>query len=165
MLELEELLADERAIEGLPVRLVIAFVVGVAALGVMLNLVSGVGGLGASELDARPQPDVISPGQQQVTVEVVDSQGRPVGGATVVVRGGTARLDAARTVTTGDNGTATVAVAPSLAPNQMEGTLDVSIKPPAGTEYVDRRGNTEILVLSDGSAALPVDPVVLPSRA
>lgn len=33
---------DTRAVEGLPVRLVIAFVVGVATLSVMLNMVSGV---------------------------------------------------------------------------------------------------------------------------
>ncbi|MEF8777657.1 MAG: carboxypeptidase regulatory-like domain-containing protein, partial [Natronomonas sp.] len=36
---------DTRGIEGLPVRLVIALVVGVASLSVMMNMISGISGL------------------------------------------------------------------------------------------------------------------------
>ena len=138
---------DDRAIEGLPVRLVIALVVGVASLGVMMNMLSGLGGLTVTELDAAPTPDVIGPGEEQLTVTVVDPEGNPVSDATVVVSGGTATLDGAATATTGADGNATLSVDPDLAPNQREGTLAVRIKPPAGSDYADERENTAILVL------------------
>lgn len=138
---------DRRGIEGLPVRLVIAFVVGVAALSVMLSMVNGVNTLAVSELDAKPAPDVVEPGSQTVEVTAVDADGDPVSGATVVVRAGTADLDSVATATTGADGTATLRISPDLAPNQAEGTLRVSLKPPAGSEYVDRRENTRILVV------------------
>jgi hypothetical protein len=146
---LDGLVADDRAIEGLPIRLVIALVVGVASLSVMMSMLSGVNGLAVSEVDAQPTPDVISPGEQSVDVRVVDAQGRPVADATVVVRGETAATDGVRTATTDDNGTATLTVAPELGPNQAEGTLEVDIKPPAGSEYTDERANTAILVVDD----------------
>jgi len=139
--------SDERGIEGLPIRLVIALVVGVASLGVMMNMLSGLTGLTVTELDARPSPDVVGPDQQDVTVEVVDPDGNPVSDATVVVKSDTATIDGVATATTGEDGTATVSIDPELGPNQQEGTLEVSIKPPAGTEYADDRENTAILVL------------------
>jgi len=146
---LDRFRADDRAIEGLPIRLVIALVVGVASLGVMMNMLSGLNGLTVTELDAKPSPDVVGPGEQTVDVEVVDPDGAPVSDATVVVTSGTATIDGVATGTTGADGTATVDVRPELGPNQAEGTLDVSIKPPAGTKYADDRENTAILVLAD----------------
>ncbi|WP_192918443.1 DUF7382 domain-containing protein [Salinigranum salinum] len=138
---------DDRAIEGLPVRLVVALVVGVASLGVMLNMLTGVEGLAVTELDVRPEPDVVAPGEQAIDLVVVDPDGDPVPGATVVVKSGGASLDGVVTAETDDRGVASVTVAPSLLPHQEEGTLVVSVKPPAGSQYVDRRGNTEILVV------------------
>jgi hypothetical protein len=41
-------------------------------------------------------------------------------------------------------------VAPTLRANQDEGTLVVEVKPPAGSGYVDRRGNTKVLVIRNG---------------
>lgn len=144
---LREFAGDERAIEGLPVRLVIAFVVGVAALSVMLNMVSGVDTLSVSELDASPDPDVVTPGEQSIDVTAVDADGNPVEGATVVVKSGTADVDGVATATTGADGVATVHLDPDLGPNQDDGTLEIAVKPPAGSEYVDRRENTNILVV------------------
>jgi hypothetical protein len=138
---------DNRAIEGLPIRLVIALVVGVASLGVMMNMISGLSGLTVTELDAKPAPDVVGPEQNDIDVTVVDPDGNPVEGATVVVTGGTATLDEVKTATTGGNGEVTVSVDPDLGANQQEGTLEVSIKPPAGSEYADERENTAILVV------------------
>lgn len=140
---------DERAIEGLPVRLVIALVVGVASLSVMLNMVSGVGGLAVTELDARPAPAVTTPGAQDLTVTVVDPDGAPVAGATVVVTGGTAATDGVATARTGADGNATLEVAPTLGANQVDGTLEIDIKPPASGGFVDRRGNTRVLVVAE----------------
>ena len=138
---------DTRAIEGLPIRLVIALVVGVASLSVMMNMLSGVQGLAIVELDAKPTPEVTTPGEQELSFAVVDSDGAPVADATVVVKSGSARLDGVAHAQTGTDGTATVTVSPQLRANQDEGTLTVSVKPPAGSQFVDRRGNTKVLVV------------------
>ncbi|MFB6106710.1 MAG: carboxypeptidase regulatory-like domain-containing protein [Halobacteriaceae archaeon] len=143
----ERFRADERAIEGLPVRLVIAFIVGLASLSVMLNMVSGLGGLAVTELNARPSPDVLHTRERNVDVAVVEASGDPVAGATVIVRSGTATVDGPKTAETGTDGHATVRLDPRLAANQREGTLEVEVKPPAGSQYVDERRNTELLVL------------------
>ena len=145
--EIAEFREDERAIEGLPVRLVVSLVVGAACLSVMLNLVNGVGTLAASELDVRPSPEVVEPGPQELTLEVVDAEGDPVSGATVVVDGGTASVDGVATGTTGADGNATVSVDPQLAANQDRGTLTLDVKPPAGEQFVDRRENSHLLVV------------------
>ncbi|WP_089649619.1 DUF7382 domain-containing protein [Halobacterium hubeiense] len=148
-LRLDQFARDDRAIEGLPVRLVIAFVVGVAVLSVMLSMVSGVDTLSVSELDAIPDSDAVTPGDQAIDVTAVDADGNPVAGATVVVKAGTADLDGVATATTGDDGTATLDVDPQLGPNQADGTLELSVKPPSGLDYADRRENTEILVVRE----------------
>lgn len=138
---------DTRAIEGLPIRLVIALVVGVASLSVMLNMLSGLGGLAVTELDARPSPAVVEPGEQTLSVTVIGSDGDAIADATVIVKSGSADVDGVRTARTGPSGNATVTVAPRLRPNQDEGTLLIDIKPPAGSQFADRRGNTKVLVV------------------
>lgn len=147
---LQTFVNDDRAIEGLPVRLVIALVVGVASLGVMMNMLSGIEGLAVSELDVRPQPELTTPGYQSIDLTVVDSDGHPVSDATVVLSSGTAIIDGTQAKKSDETGTATFTVEPSLGPNQADGTLDVEIKPPPGSDYVDRRANTEILVVAEG---------------
>jgi hypothetical protein len=145
---LRRLRRDERAIEGLPIRLVIALVVGVASLSVMMNMISGIQGLAITELDARPTPEVVTPGTHDLDIAVVGADGDAVADATVVVKGGTADLDGVETATTDATGTATVRVSPELRPNQEEGTLVIGIKPPAGSEFADKRGNTKVLVVT-----------------
>ncbi len=142
-------LSDRRAIEGLPVRLVIALVVGVASLSVMMGMIGSIDGLAATELDAQPEPEVTSAGSQSIDVTVVDPDGTHVSDATVIVRSGSARIDGVATATTNENGVATVTIDPELGPNQTDGTLSIEIKPPAGSDYVDERENTAILVVDD----------------
>jgi hypothetical protein len=137
---------DERAIEGLPIRLVIALVVGVASLAVMMSTIQGLGSLGVSELDVRPEDDVVTPGPQEVTVRVVDGSGEPVANATVIAKSGSARLSGLETEETGLNGTATLSIDPQLGPNRAQGTVALDVKPPSGA-YSDRRENTAILVV------------------
>lgn len=141
--------ADQRAIEGLPIRLVIALVVGVASLSVMMNMLGGLQGLSITELDARPSPEVVTPGERPIEITVVGADGDSVADATVVVKGGTADIDGVETAKTDKDGTASVAVDPSLRPNQEDGTLVIDIKPPAGSEFVDKRGNTNVLVVRE----------------
>lgn len=146
------ILRDERAIEGLPIRLVIALVVGVASLSVMMGMVSDLEGIGTSELGTRPEPDTIDLGHDatvDVTIAVVDDQGARVEGATVILQGESARLDGgARHAETDSDGTVTFEdVSPTLGPNQQQGTLAIDLQPPGGGDYQDERANTEILVL------------------
>jgi hypothetical protein len=145
-----ELWRDDRAIEGLPIRLVIALVVGVACLSVMMSTISGLDTMTVSELDVDPSQEVIDEGETDLTLTVVDPDGQPVAGATVVLTGGTATLDGAVTATTGARGNATVTIDPELRSNQQEGTVTVDVKPPASGGYSDRRRNTRILVVADG---------------
>jgi hypothetical protein len=142
--------SDRRAIEGLPIRLVIALVIGVASLSVMMNMLTGIQGLSTTELDVRPDPEVVGPGDGTIELTVVGADGSAVADATVLVKAGSADLDGVRTGTTGEDGTVSVSVAPTLRANQDEGTLVVEVKPPAGRGYVDRRGNTKVLVIRNG---------------
>ena len=147
MPSIRRLLEDERGIEGLPVRLIIAFVVGVATLSVMLNMISGVESFAVSELDAKPQPEVIGPGDTELAITAIDSEGKPVADATVLVKRGSASIDSVAVAKTGADGTANVSISPSLGPNQAQGTLTIEVKPPSGSKYMDRRKNSEILVV------------------
>ena len=146
--QLRRFAADDRAIEGLPIRLVIALVVGVATMSVMLNMLSGAQGLAVSELDVRPSPDVVEPGEREIELTVVDDDGDPVEGATVIVKDGSAEIDGVATATSGNEGKAAVTVEARTRANQETGALAVELKPPAEGQYVDRRANTEILVVS-----------------
>jgi hypothetical protein len=147
-LDLSRFRRDERAIEGLPVRLVVALVVGVASLSLMLNMLTGVEGLAVAELDVRPEKDVVTPGPHELDLVVVDSDGDPVPGATVVVKSGSASLsEGVVTEKTNGRGVASASIEPSLLAHQQDGTVVVDVKPPAGSQYVDRRGNTEIFVV------------------
>ncbi|WP_435098779.1 DUF7382 domain-containing protein [Halarchaeum sp. P4] len=139
---------EDRGIAGLPIRLVISFVVGTAVLGVMLNMVSGVGALTTTELDARPTPDVVQTGAQTITVETVEPNGQPVSDVAVVLMPGTAGLESGGPVVarTDASGVATFEVTPTLTATHGQGTLEIAIKPPNGN-YADRRGNTDILVV------------------
>jgi len=139
--------ADERGIEGLPVRLVIALVVGVAGLSVMLNMLSGLSGLAVAELDVRPTPEVTGPGPQDVTVRVVGPDGAGISNATVLAEGGSARLAGVTVARTNRSGMATLRLSPRLGPNQPDGTVTFDVKPPAGSRFVDRRENTAVLVV------------------
>jgi len=137
---------DERAIEGLPIRLVIALVVGVACLGVMMSVVGGLGSVNSTELDTQPQPEIVEPGENNVTVTVVDPDGEPIEGATVIATGDTAALASVQKGTTGSDGNVTLQLDTSLRPNQDEGRIELDIRPPEN-EYVDDRENTGILVI------------------
>lgn len=143
----EELWTDERAIEGLPVRLVIALVVGVASLSVMMNTIGGLEAMSVSEVDVEPDPSVIAAEETTLTLTVVDPDGAPVTGATVVAKSGTATLSSVRTAETGADGNVTLSVDPTLGANQREGTIAFDVKPPANGGYSDRRANTEVLVV------------------
>lgn len=147
----ERLVADERGIEGLPVRLIIAFVVGVAALSVMLNMISGVESFAVAELDVKPEPNVVGPEEQTIELTAIGTDDEPVADTTVIVQSGTATLDSMAVATTDADGTASVTIEPSLGPNQATGTLNIDVEPPSGSNYMDRRENSDITVVAEGA--------------
>ncbi len=145
-MSLSNLWRDNRAIEGLPIRLVIALVVGVASLAVMMNVISGLDTFGSTELDTQPDPEIIEEGVTEVNVTVVDPDGTTISNATVIAQSGTANLDSITYAETGSDGVATLELDPELRPNQREGTIELDIRPPEG-DYVDDQENTGILVI------------------
>lgn len=145
-MSLQALREDERAIEGLPIRLVIALVVGVASLGVMMTVVDDIDALGTTELDTQPEPEIIGTGETSVTVSVVGPDGTAIADTTVVAESGTAQLGSVVTAKTGPDGTATLTLDPELGPNQQHGTVSLELRPP-GDEYTDRRENSGVLVV------------------
>ena len=137
---------DNRAIEGLPIRLVIALVVGVACLAVMMNVISGLDTFESTELDTQPDPEIIEAQLTDVNVTVVDPDGQRISNATVIAKSGTAQLDSITYADTGEDGVATLTLDPELRPNQNEGTIELDIRPPEG-DYTDEQENTDILVI------------------
>jgi len=147
-MSLKDMWRDERAIEGLPIRLVIALVVGVASLAVMMNVIGGADTLGVTELDTEPEPEIITDGETTtVNVTVTDPDGGSVANATVIAQSDSAQLDSIETAETGYNGMATLELDPELDPNQDQGIVTLDIRPPGG-DYTDDRENTNILVLN-----------------
>ncbi len=137
---------DDRAIEGLPIRLVIALVVGVACLSVMMTVIDGMETFESTELETHPEPEIIPEDETDVTVTVTDSDGNTISGATVIAEGDTASLPEIVTAETDENGNATVSLDPSLHQNRDRGEIALDIRPPEG-DYTDDRENTGILVL------------------
>lgn len=147
-LESVRLTGNDRGIAGLPIRLVVAFVVGTAVLGVMLNMISGVGALTTTELDARPTPDVVHTENTTITVAAVDAGGHAIPDVTVVLSADTAGLAGGEPIVARTNatGVATIRATPTLPPTAGQGTLTLTVKPPSG-KYADRRANTDVLVV------------------
>ncbi|QLH80152.1 hypothetical protein [Halosimplex pelagicum] len=85
---------DERAIEGLPIRLVIALVVGVASLAIMMQMIGGLGFETKKEVDVEITSDSIATtGGSAVTLDVVTEEGDPVRNAQVLIESGTLTVD------------------------------------------------------------------------
>ena len=145
-MSVRKLWRDDRAIEGLPIRLVIALVVGVACLAVMMNVLAGLDTFESTELDAHPEPEIIEEGPTDVNVTVTDPDGGTISNATVIAQSGTAQLAEMTYAETDENGVATLPVEPELRENQNEGTVELDIRPPEG-DFVDDQENTDILVI------------------
>lgn len=149
------LLEDERAIEGLPIRLVIALVVGVAALGIMMQILSGFGGFGPdTEVTVEYANPVVTEGDP-IEINVTDETGEGVVASNVIVRGGTLNTDGAVSAYTGDDsnqvsinfGSGSDEISTDWRSNQDSGKLRIEIIPPSDGSYVDDQQNPEVTVL------------------
>jgi len=154
---------DERAIEGLPVRLVIAVAVGVAALGVMLGALTGFDQFETTEVTVEASDELValsSEDNEPVTLAVVTENGRPVTDTQVLVTGGSLPLsNGPVTLDTGaDSHEVGLAIgspspkadghaAPAFRAGQRRGTLDIDVVPPPGTDRRDEEDNPALVVV------------------
>ena len=154
-------LEDDRAIEGLPIRLVIALVVGVAALALMLNMLGTIGEVGDTEVTVEIDDGELIEAEKggsdgEVTVSVIDENGNNVEDARVIATAGSAQLDGVVEAETGDGQGLEDHEAllefdgdQSLRADQDLGTLELEVIPPSDSNYIDEQPNPEIRVASD----------------
>jgi len=149
---------DDRAIEGLPIRLVIAVTVGVAALGIMMTMLDGIDGAQEPETTVELEDELLTlAGTESVTIAVVTEDGQPVEDAQLLVTGGSLPVEngpvdlqtgpdsseATLTVGTGSRADAKV----SFRDGQSRGTLEIEVVPPSGSGLEDHRQNPELVVV------------------
>lgn len=148
---------DTRAVEGMPIRLVVAVAVGAAAMSLLLPMADTVADTDEPELTVEPQPRqfVLGPEESRtVRLAVVTESGEPVEDAVVVISGRSLPVEDGpavfRTGRDSNSVTATIgttaesAVPVSFRRTQTRGTLTVDVVPPRG--YADERENPEITV-------------------
>lgn len=143
---------DERAVETLPIRLVIALVVGVAAMAFMMNMISGMGQPGQNELSVSAGTQVIPSTGTSVDFTVTDDTGEPVPDAKVMIKSGTAEIDGSPIVSgeTDEGGEVTgVSVNPSIdwRSDQDQGTLKVQVVPPGDSNFKDEVSDLELIIM------------------
>jgi len=152
--------SDDRAIEGLPIRLVIALVVGVASLGIMMNMLDGIDEFGPTEVTVEMDDELLTPtgsGYEDVTFSVVTEDGSPVEDAQLLVRGGSVPLrnGPVDLYTGADSNNVTVDVGTdrrstawlNFRNTQNRGTLEIEVIPPSEDDFVDDRDNPELVVV------------------
>ncbi|WP_207588381.1 DUF7382 domain-containing protein [Halomontanus rarus] len=148
---------DDRAIEGLPIRLVIALIIGVTSLGIMMQMLSGIGPLeGDTEVNVEFDDQSIDTSASDASVYVVDEDGVEVTDATVVAKADSVRMDNALDAETGhcngcdDNevqfdfdGNADL----DLPPDQSTGEIEFTVYPPSDSSWSDEVENNKLLVV------------------
>jgi hypothetical protein len=150
---------DERAIEGLPIRLVIALVVGVAALSLMMSMLSTFDNFGDTEVTTEYDDNLVTTdgdSYEPVTISVVTADGEPVEDADVLIRSGSLTLENGPIdLHTGEDsntvelpfGDGEEQASLDFRADQDRGTLDVEVHPPTDSDYADNDENPEITVV------------------
>ncbi|MXR51968.1 hypothetical protein GRX03_10195 [Halovenus sp. WSH3] len=154
--------SDERAVEGMPIRLLVAVTVGVAAFGLLVPMADQVEQADRTELTVEPEPRqvTVEPGDTAtVRLDVATSDGQPVRAATLVVTGRSVSVENGPLIfETGANSTVsfdigaspTADVRLSFRPQQSHGTVQLRIVPPSNSEYVDDLSNPDLTVRRTG---------------
>jgi hypothetical protein len=148
---------DERGIEGLPIRLIIAVVVGVAALSIMMSMLGGIDDMfGQTEATVELDNAVVDEGNT-VELAAITEEGEAINDATIIVRSGTLNIDSPYDEHTGENdNTINVKIGssaeengvnPDWRSNQDIGTLEIHVVPPSDGNFEDGQKNPEITVI------------------
>lgn len=147
---------DERGIEGLPIRLIIAVVVGVAALSIMMSMLGGIDDMfGQTEATVELDNAVVDEGNP-VELAAITEEGEAINDATIIIRSGTLNIDSPYNEDTGENDNtvkinigAGEDVDPDWRSNQDIGTLEIHVVPPSDGNFEDGQKNPEITVIRD----------------
>jgi hypothetical protein len=147
---------DERGIEGLPIRLIIAVVVGVAALSIMMSMLGGIDDtFGQTEATAELDNAVVEEGDT-VELAAITEEGEAINDATIIIRSGTLNIDSPFNEDTGENDNtieveidpdSKSGVDPDWRSNQDIGTLEIHVVPPSDGNFEDGQKNPEITVI------------------
>lgn len=158
---------DDRAVEGLPVRLFIALVVGIAALSLMTGILSGIPTIDRTEVtveanDGEPAlVEYVGRTVQSLDLSVVTQNGEPVQGTQLVIEGKNVALESGpQVIPTGPrSNTANVSITDEqsdgnadittdLRADQDRAKLEVTVEPPSDSDYVDNQANPDITVVA-----------------
>lgn len=149
------LLEDDRAIEGLPIRLVIALIIGVVSLGIMLQILGSVGTFETNtevDVDFHDENYVEEDGTTSFELTVLDEDGEEVPEATVIATGGSARMDTI-VEETDEDGVADFDFENEgnleLPPDADTGTIEFEIQPRTDSNWEDSEPNNELIVVAD----------------
>jgi len=147
---------DERAIEGLPIRLVIALVVGVAALSLMMNVLGQFDDSFQDETVTVEFSDELVEVGESTNVSVVTSEGEPVEGAYVLVRSGSLTLkDEPMKLNTTHGSFKLDIISGGNSPNkanidfradQNRGRLEFEVIPPSDSDYQASDNPSELVM-------------------
>ncbi len=113
---------DEKGVLGLPMRMVVAIVIGGAVLGIIIYYLTGQCFF-PQTLQVSWQPTVIKEGEQKIEVIVKDENGDAIKNAVVTITG----LKTADSNKTGSNGKAYLEINPVLPSYRNEGYLDIKV--------------------------------------
>lgn len=150
---------DERAIEGLPIRLVIAVAVGVAAMGIMLGMLEGIEDVGETEVTVGLSEELVVAEEATVSLSVQTVDGQPIDDATVIVSGDTVPVANGPVVldTGPDSHEAELTISEesgetdhahiAFRDGQARGTVSLEVVPPSGGDLVDERANPDLVVI------------------
>lgn len=146
---------DDRAIEGLPIRLVIALIIGVVSLGIMLQILGGIDTFETdTQIDVEFGENTIGE-DDTVSVFVIDEDGNEVTDAVVVAEAASVRMDGALDEETGscagcdDNEVVFDFSGDTmeLPPDASIGEVEFHVQPPADSNWVDDEPNNRLLVV------------------
>ncbi|ACV10400.1 conserved hypothetical protein [Halorhabdus utahensis DSM 12940] len=146
---------DERAIEGLPIRLVIALVVGVAALSLMMNVLGQFDDSFQDETVTVEFSDELVNVGESTNVSVVTSEGEPVEGAYVLVRSGSLTVSNAPVELNTTDGYAELNIKNSNQNNpidvdfrsdQKRGDIELEVISPSDSDYSTTENTPKLVV-------------------
>lgn len=146
---------DERAIEGLPIRLVIALFVGVASLVLMLQVLGLFSNPQPSELTVNvTEGTVVDEGESQPVKFRVVGGGEPAPEVpAVTLEPGTARGETVKVPLPGNKTNATISdftakTGADLGPNQDTGTYIINPINPSGNDAYDQVQTAKITIIN-----------------
>ncbi len=157
---------DDRAVEGLPVRLFIALVIGIAVLSVMTGILSGIPTIDRTEVTVEANDgeaavvENVGKTVQSLELGVVTQNGEPVQGTKLVIEGKNVALEGGPQVVptgprsssatveiTDDESGADADITTDLRADQDRAKLKVTVEPPSDSDYVDNQVNPDITVI------------------